>query len=248
MNVMLKISIITVVYNDAKGLSSTIRSVLDQDYPNIEYIVIDGGSNDGSLDIIAKNAANIDYWVSEPDDGIYNAMNKGLSHAHGDYVLFLNSSDEFVNSEVVSKTVEQITPDLDVIYGSSVQINSDGKHVINKPFPLSDITEYPIFRHNAAFFKLSLHKQFLFAENRKHELGFALDYDAIYRMYMSGAKFKEIDLVIMSHNMLGVSNNIAQSLIYNYRITKSQRNFFDWVVLQLKVLKYRYLLKGKNIY
>ena len=80
-----KISIITVVYHAADTIEQTIRSVVEQDYPNIEYIIIDGGSTDGTLDVIKKYEDRIAYWVSEPDKGIYDAMNKGLSAATGDY-------------------------------------------------------------------------------------------------------------------------------------------------------------------
>ena len=91
--VNLKISIITINYNNKSGLEKTIESVLQQTYDNIEYLVIDGNSTDGSKDVIKKYKHRISYWVSEPDSGIYNAMNKGGTKATGDYLLFLNSGD-----------------------------------------------------------------------------------------------------------------------------------------------------------
>ena len=87
------ISIVTVVLNDAKHLEQAIKSVLGQTYDNIEYLIIDGGSTDGTLDIIRKHEKAIDYWVSEPDSGIYDAMNKGVSLATGDLIALLNSDD-----------------------------------------------------------------------------------------------------------------------------------------------------------
>ena len=87
----MKLSIITVNYNDAKGLERTILSVISQTKHNFEFIVIDGGSTDGSIDVIKKYEGNINYWVSEPDGGIYQGMNKGLRQAKGDYVNFMNS-------------------------------------------------------------------------------------------------------------------------------------------------------------
>ena len=89
----MKLSIITVNYNDAKGLERTIKSVISQSYQDFEFIIIDGGSSDGSLDIIKKYERHIDYWVSEPDGGIYQGMNIGLRQAKGDYVNFMNSGD-----------------------------------------------------------------------------------------------------------------------------------------------------------
>lgn len=91
----LKISIITVSYNSAKYIEATIQSVLSQDYDNVEYIIIDGGSTDGTVDIIEKYADKLAYWVSEPDSGIYDAMNKGISQATGDIVGIINSDDYY---------------------------------------------------------------------------------------------------------------------------------------------------------
>ena len=93
---MKKISIITINYNNCEGLRRTIESVVNQTCRDFEYIIIDGGSTDGSVDVIKRYADNIDYWVSEPDKGIYNAMNKGIRMATGDYVQILNSGDMFV--------------------------------------------------------------------------------------------------------------------------------------------------------
>ena len=102
----MKFSIITVNYNNKEGLRNTIESVIHQTYRDFEYIVIDGGSTDGSVDILKKYDQQINYWVSEKDSGIYNAMNKGISKAHGEYLNFMNSGDCFYaldNLERVAK-------------------------------------------------------------------------------------------------------------------------------------------------
>ena len=95
------ITVVTVVYNDVKHIEDTILSVVNQTYPNIEYIIIDGGSTDGTVDIIKKYADHIAYWVSEPDKGIYDAMNKGLKKATGEWVNFMNSGDCFAQSKTL---------------------------------------------------------------------------------------------------------------------------------------------------
>lgn len=113
----MKLSIITVNYNDAKGLERTIKSVISQSYHNFEFIVIDGGSSDRSLDIIKKYEHHIDYWISEPDGGIYQGMNKGLRQAKGDYVNFMNSGDRFHSTDVL-KRIFTLDTDADIITGT----------------------------------------------------------------------------------------------------------------------------------
>ena len=98
---MLKISIVTVSYNAADTIEQTISSVVNQTYEDIEYIIIDGGSTDGTVDIIRKYEDKIAYWVSEPDEGIYAAMNKGIDAATGDYIYFLGADDALVDSEIL---------------------------------------------------------------------------------------------------------------------------------------------------
>lgn len=102
------ITVITVVYNSANTIEQTISSVVNQTYPNLEYIVIDGGSTDGTVDVIKKYEAKISYWVSEKDAGIYDAMNKGVRVATGDYIEFLNSDDCFCSYDVLEKVAQEI--------------------------------------------------------------------------------------------------------------------------------------------
>lgn len=118
----MKYSIITVNYNNKEGLKKTIESVINQSFRDYEYIVIDGGSTDGSADILREYDNKITYWVSEPDKGIYNAMNKGISKAHGDYLNFMNSGDCFYNSDVLKK-VSDYGYEADFIVGKDYHFN-----------------------------------------------------------------------------------------------------------------------------
>ena len=104
----MKVSIITVCYNSEKTIKETIESVLDQNYSNLEYIVIDGQSNDTTNEIIKEYKDSISYYLSEPDGGIYDAMNKGIAAATGDLIGILNSDDVYVNNQVISKVVDSI--------------------------------------------------------------------------------------------------------------------------------------------
>src|SRR5690554_1584625 len=109
------ITVVTVVYNGAEFLEDTIKSVIEQTYDNVEYIIVDGGSIDGTLEIIKKYGHAIDYWVSEPDKGIYDAMNKGINLMCGGWVVFLNADDYFVSNDVISKINFK---DFEFIYGN----------------------------------------------------------------------------------------------------------------------------------
>lgn len=159
---MSKLSIITVNYNNCQGLERTINSIAKQSYRDIEYIVIDGGSIDDSVEIIKKNESVISFWVSEKDNGIYNAMNKGIAFAHGEYLLFLNSGDYFIDKHVLSRVFENnITTDEDLLVGRQRFINIETKrkgispklHVdeMNMEFFLSSTLP-----HQATFIKRSL--------------------------------------------------------------------------------------------
>ena len=99
----MKYSIITINYNNADGLRRTIESVVSQTYADYEYLIIDGGSTDGSVNAIKEYEDKISYWVSEKDGGIYNAMNKGVKVAHGEYLIFMNSGDVFYNDRVIER-------------------------------------------------------------------------------------------------------------------------------------------------
>ena len=125
----MKITILTVCYNSEKYLERTLRSVISQDYSNIEFIVIDGASTDASLDIIAKYKDSITYFVSEPDKNMYDAINKGIRMATGDYLAILNSDDFYVSSDVISQVVQSLKQNLhscDGIYGNILKFDSKG--------------------------------------------------------------------------------------------------------------------------
>lgn len=129
----IKLSIITINKNNARGLEKTIQSVINQNFTNYEYIIIDGNSTDGSKDILKKYDKKITSWISEPDKGIYNAMNKGIKKAKGEYCLFLNSGDYLVNNKVLNKAFS-LNFNEDIVYGNLLV---DNKIVIK---PYQDIT------------------------------------------------------------------------------------------------------------
>lgn len=123
------ISVITVVYNAVDLLEGTIQSVLNQSYPHIEYVIVDGASKDGTLDLIKQYQDRIHTWVSEPDKGLYDAMNKGLSLATGDYVWFVNAGDQITGPEMVEKMIAHWTPQTDVLFGEVMIVDENRQPV-----------------------------------------------------------------------------------------------------------------------
>lgn len=122
----MKVSIITVVYNNQATLDHAIRSILSQDYPDIELIIIDGGSTDGTLDVIQSYKNQISRWISEPDQGIFDAMNKGIQLATGDIIGILNSDDFYANNQVISRVVAEFkTQQVDSVFADLVFVKPD---------------------------------------------------------------------------------------------------------------------------
>lgn len=122
------VSIVTIVYNGIDTLNKTIQSINNQTYQNIEYIIIDGNSNDGTVELLKKNNSSISKWISEPDNGLYDAMNKGIKMATGDYIWFINSGDEITNPDTLTSLFEH-HPISDIYYGDTIMIDSDGNEI-----------------------------------------------------------------------------------------------------------------------
>ena len=165
----MKYSIITVNYNNKEGLRKTIESVIHQTYRDFEYIVIDGGSTDGSAEILKEYDKDIDYWVSEPDKGIYNAMNKGIVQAHGDYLNFMNSGDCFYANDILEK-VTSYQSQADIITGRDYHYSVEKKvgHVSIQPTYLSMVTFFTsTLDHQSSFIKRELFDNSPYREDQK---------------------------------------------------------------------------------
>lgn len=160
-------TVITINYNNLEGLRHTIDSVVNQTYDNYEYIIIDGGSTDGSLDIIKRYNDFITYWVSEKDRGIYHAMNKGVTQAHGDYCIFMNSGDCFYDRDVLTNVSNVIT-DEGVVVGKVVY---DNDNIISPPPKSGELTLYHLYSgaipHQGSFIKTDLLRKYPYDENLK---------------------------------------------------------------------------------
>ena len=165
----MKYSIITVNYNNKAGLRKTIESVIHQTFRDFEYIVIDGGSTDGSAEVLKEYNAQINYWVSEPDGGIYQGMNKGIAKANGDYLNFMNSGDCFYSSEILEK-VSNYQSDADFIVGKDYHYNNEINkgHASIQP-PRTTMMHFFIatLDHQSSFIKRELFKDSLYDESHQ---------------------------------------------------------------------------------
>ena len=165
----MKYSIITVNYNNKDGLRKTVESVIHQTCHDFEYIVIDGGSTDGSVDVIKEYEKDIDYWVSEPDNGIYHAMNKGIAHAHGEYLNFMNSGDCFYDNERLQAITDHHYQ-CDMIIGSDYWYNPNTGKDFSTILPprLDMFTFYKgSLPHQSTFFKHTLFRDYMYDETLK---------------------------------------------------------------------------------
>ena len=207
------ISIITVVFNNRKSLESTILSVINQSYKNIEYIVIDGGSTDGTVEVIKQYASNIDYWVSESDRGIYDAMNKGIELAKGELIGILNSGDLYAPNalQTVAQLYREHRHEYAIFTGAMTRFDSRSNLKIIQQRQARELHQrinlgMPI-NHPATFITKAVY-QTMGSFNSEFKIGG--DYDFIYRAYHNPiVEFVFTDRVLALMSMGGVSEKLS---------------------------------------
>ncbi len=177
-----KCSIVTVVYNGEAVLPLTLKSIISQTFRDYEYIIIDGASTDGTVDLIRQNQKHIAKWVSEADQGLYDAMNKGLALAQGEYVWFLNAGDRIFDPQTLEKIFTQTPPNADVIYGDTMIVDEEGRDIgprrLKAPESLNweSLRDGMVVCHQAVIVKRSLAE----AYNLKYKV--AGDYEWLIRV------------------------------------------------------------------
>lgn len=200
------VSIITINFNDAKGLLKTIKSVTAQTENSFEYVVIDGGSTDESVEIIKQHEQYIDYWVSEKDKGIYDAMNKGISNATGQYLMFLNSGDSLSENSIMQLCYENIrkSTDVDIFYGHVAFIKDNGRNPWMHPKEL-DISFFKKenINHQSSLLKAGLFNE-LGSYPEKYKL--AGDHWMYLVSFANNKKFKNIDHILVDYDGKGMSH------------------------------------------
>ncbi|XPV70009.1 MAG: glycosyltransferase family 2 protein [Halarcobacter sp.] len=197
----IKISIITIVLNDKQNIEETIQSVVSQNI-EIEYIVIDGASTDGTLDVLQKHKDKIDTIISEKDSGIYKAMNKAIDMANGEWICFMNSGDMFYDSKVLKNILPKIDDSVDIVYGDQEVRYASKKKIVKANMSIQDIWKGMIFSHQSCFVKKDILQQYKFNESNR----ITADYELFYTLYIAKKKFSYEPMIIASVSTGGVSD------------------------------------------
>lgn len=243
------LSVITIVYNNVQDIERTVKSVLAQSYPAIEYIIIDGASTDGTLQRIEPYMNKISKLISEPDKGIYDAMNKGLALASGDYVLFMNSGDEIYDSDTVSK-IFTCTPDADIYYGETEMIGPDAqslgkrRHEVPLYFSWKSFKYGMSISHQAIYIKRSITTPY----DLRYEL--SADIDWILKAAKKAKKTVNTHQYVAKYLVGGISKKRhRQSLLERFHIFTKYYGFLpnvvNHIVIAFKLFSY-YLKHGRT--
>jgi glycosyltransferase involved in cell wall biosynthesis len=203
---MSKISIITINFNDLKGLQKTFYSVVNQSNKDFEYIVIDGGSSDGGKEFLEQNSDQLKYWISEKDSGVYNAMNKGIKAAKGEYLLFLNSGDFLVDNTIIDNVLQSIDGNLGIYYGNLIYSLNGVKTQLWTPPQKLSFTYFlsDSLPHPSSFIKRELFETHFFYSE---EFKIVSDWEFyIYCICKMNVSHKHLDFIISNFDNSGISS------------------------------------------
>ena len=237
-----KISVITIVFNDVTHIRATMESFFSQTWEDKEYIIIDGGSTDGTEEIIKEYADRLAFWCSEKDGGIYDAMNKGIMHTTGDWINILNCGDLYANDNVFERIFKNNQYDnIDVIYGNSIEMNKGYEIFVNAKDDFHTLATQVAYRHGSSFMRASIQKQNLFNLSLSKKLGYALDWEMIHRVYKQGHKFKKVNICIEKYDAEGASAHIYKSIWYNYLIISENHIKISTLPYLFKQVTFKFL-------
>lgn len=228
-----KVTVVTIVLNAAEVIERTVKSVVGQDYPNLEYIVVDGLSTDGTFELIQKYRSGIDKLVSEKDGGIYQAMNKGAAMASGEWILFMNGGDLFVEPDVISRTFASCDHTaFDAIYGDGV-FTHEGRRYIGRAPDVATLHDGNGFSHQSTFIRTALQNEYAFDVNEK----IAADYDLFLRLRKAGKVFRHVDVLVSEFFTGGFSERPPEETIrLRHRVYKKHFPRHD-IVLHYKLAR-----------
>ncbi|SMD05237.1 glycosyltransferase family 2 protein [Pedobacter nyackensis] len=237
-----KLSVITIVYNNVKDIERTMLSVLNQTYPNIEYIIIDGASKDGTKDIIYNYKSRLAQFISEPDKGIYDAMNKGLSLATGDYVLFMNSGDEIYGPETVTEVFGS-ADSADIYYGETEMYDEQWQSLGQRRHRAPEHFNWKSFRHGMSVSHQAIYVKRSIAGPFDLQYKFSADIDWIIRAAKNASSIVNTHSYVAKYLVGGVSKKKhLESLKERFKIfTKYYGlvpNLFNHVFIALNLAQY----------
>ncbi len=246
----MKLSIITINLNNVVGLKKTVTSIFSQSFSNFEFIIIDGGSTDGSIDLILSCQNKITSWVSEKDYGIYNAMNKGIKMARGEYLLFLNSGDILVSFDVLEKMMSSEDGTNELVYGNLKRRFPDGfLDTVDMPELITlDFLTNMVLCHPVTFIKKSL---FLKHGMYREDLEIVSDWAFILKIFVHDSpKYKYKNILVSEFSMDGISSDIANVNLISYERKKIIDELFPKNNVSNPYVKrfIRILHKFKNYY
>jgi glycosyltransferase involved in cell wall biosynthesis len=232
-----KLSIITVNLNNAVGLRKTLASAIYQTFSNYEHIIIDGGSTDGSVEILKDYEAKYNgikdglFWVSEPDNGIYNAMNKGIKEATGDYCLFLNSGDTLYASKTIMQVIEKID-NYDIIYGDIIYQHTDTelRYVKSKERVCLSLFNGGSLPHPSTFIRRALFNQYGFYDENNKVVS---DFEFFLKVFIADpSKFKHVNIPISIFDCNGISSDPKYKQLRNNEKEAVKLKYLPFVVWQ----------------
>lgn len=230
------ITVVTVCYNSVDMIEKTLKSVIEQSYSNKEYVVIDGASTDRTKKIVERYIDSIDFFMSEPDNGIYHAMNKAVGVAKGEWIIFMNAGDVFVDNAVLEKVSYSLSATIDVLYGDILTSRNTELVLKEAPSEIKSMHRMP-FCHQAVFTRTSLLRSFPFDEKYKMSADFKL-YKQLNR---ENATFRRLPLPITIYDRTGLSNSQrARGLGENIAVIKEIDNWQD----RLRLLPRLYFVKN----
>ena len=238
----MKISVITINFNNLTGLTKTVESVLDQLFDKFEYIIIDGGSSDGSQEFLIEKSDQLDYWVSEKDNGVYHAMNKGLSIAKGDFCIFLNSGDFFYDNFVLEKVNFSLDKNYSLIYG--IILWEMHREMWNPRFGYKsyEITKKSEIPHQGCFFNTNELKAI---GGYKEEFNIVSDWGAILDLIVLKKQVKKIDVIVSVCEEQGLSaTNLQKNKKEHFKYMIKYHPFI-WILGVLFELKKRLKFKTR---
>lgn len=244
-----KISIITIVYNNVRDITYTISSVLEQSYPNIEYIIVDGASTDGTMEVIRSYADRISTFISEKDEGIYDAMNKGLALATGDYVLFLNSGDELYDRDTIQCIVEK-GKGADIIYGETKLVDEQRHIVADRRHKAPEHFDWKSFRYGMNICHQAIYVKREIADPYDLQYKLSADIDWVIRAAKKAKSTQNVQHYVARYLVGGMSQKRhRQSLKERYAIFRKHYGVFsNWInhgIIALRLIKHR-LKHGKT--